>query len=188
MEQRFPSVATAMPHAARRLVWLAAILGGFVVAGVVIYVATRSGNSSAQHQQTSRAGAASSVKKQARNHYGTWNLGIAYGWTPKQVLRQIGAPVKKQANCWLYRGQVRGGIGNIRGRFSGLYVDAIKFCFGEGPAGGEAMTQIRSHYAAHTIFKKDATGHVVSKRFYSAEWNGPVTLMKVPDWYLQETS
>jgi hypothetical protein len=101
-------------------------------------------------------------------------LGIAYGTTAKQLLREIGSPTKKQADCWLYRGQV----GRIRGRYSGPYVDAMKFCFSAGPTGGNVMTQIFSHYAGHTI----------AKEHFPAQWAHPVTLLKVPDWYLQEKS
>jgi hypothetical protein len=102
------------------------------------------------------------------------NLGIAYGTTPKQVLREIGPPTKKHADCWLYRGHV----GRIRGRYSGPYVDAMRFCFSEGPVGAKVMTQIFSHYATHTITKKH----------FPAQWGSPLTLLKVPDWYLQEKS
>jgi hypothetical protein len=92
---------------------------------------------------------------------------------------QLGAPTAKSGHCWLYQGEV----GRIRGRLSGSYVDAMKFCFGEGPAGGRAVTKILSHDVAHTIVARDGT-----KKHFPAQWGGAITIMRVPDWYLQENS
>lgn len=165
-----------------RLTWLAAIIGWLLVAGGVIHYATGFGNASTPH----RPRTASPTRRQPLGlGYGERNLGIAYGTTPKQVLQQLGSPTKKHAGCWLYRGQV----GKIRGRHSGSYVDAMKFCLSEGSAGGWAVTQIFSYYVKHTIVKRDPVTHrISSKRTFPARWGPPLTFMKVPDWYLQQNS
>lgn len=116
--------------------------------------------------------------------YGQWNLGIAYGTTPAQVLRQLGTPAATEASCWLYRGRV----GRIRGRLSGLYVDAMKFCFGEGSGGGKAVTQIASHMVAHTIVSRNPVTHRIVKKSFPARWAPPIALAMVPGWYVQQNS
>lgn len=164
------------------LAWLAGIaLGVLVVAGVIRYA---TGISSGEHHPTlSVTGSSNAVTAPRALRYGFMGLRIAYGSTPKQVLGQIGSPTKKQAHCWLYRGHV----GNIRGRYPGPYVDAMKFCFSAGPTRGNVMTQIFSHYAAHTIATTDPITQKIGKTHFAALWGRPVTLMKVPDWYQQES-
>lgn len=106
--------------------------------------------------------------------------GIAYGTTPKQLLRDLGSPKKKEGDCWLYRGNVHGEIGTIRGHYSGPYVDAMKFCFADGPVGGKVVMTIVSHYAPHFILRRNSVTHALSKTFYSGLWAPPVTFMRVP--------
>jgi hypothetical protein len=144
------------------------------VAAGLIHYDTGIGKSSTRHQPKASVVSPASSATQSRPRYGFMGLGIAFGATPKQVLREIGSPTKEQANCWLYRGHV----GSIRGRYSGPYVDAMKFCFSAAPTGGTVMTRIFSHYAAHTI----------AKEHFPGQWHPPATLMKVPDWYLHENS
>ena len=81
-----------------------------------------------------------------------------------------------------------GRVGRIRGRYSGPYVDAMKFCFSEGPAGGKAVTRILSHTPIHTIVTWDPVTHTRSRKTFPAQWGGIVTLLKVPDWYLKQSS
>lgn len=110
---------------------------------------------------------------------GAMNLRIPYGTTAAQVLRQLGRPASTRNGCWLYRGR----IGSIRGRFSGPYVDAVRFCFGEGPLGGKVVTQVLSHTPRHTIVRPDG-----SRRTYPAGWGPSITLIRPPEWYLRQSS
>jgi hypothetical protein len=179
MQQRRSPVPALGPNARHRRAWLAGIVAGLLAVAGVIHYATGTGNSSTKESITR-----SSSAQQQRLGYGQFNLGIAYGSTPTQVLRQIGSPTAKQADCWLYRGHV----GRIRGRYSGPYVDAMRFCFSDGPAGGQAVTQIFSHSPIHTIIKKDPVTHSISKKTFQARWDIPIDIAPVPDWYLQEGS
>jgi hypothetical protein len=164
----------------RRSTWAAGIAGGLVVLAVggVIHYATASGSSSPQQQRQTL------VPPHHRRGYGELLLGVPYGTARKQVLRQLGPPTKQQASCWIYRGRV----GRIRGRYSDSDVDAMKFCFSEGPAGGKAVTQIFSHYAAHTIVRTDPVTHAVTKTSYAAQWGLPLAIEPVPAWYVQQST
>lgn len=155
-----------------------------LVIGGLIHYATGFGNSSTRHQAKPSVASSGTSPTNQRPRYGAMDLEIAYGSTPQQVVRQLGSPTKKEANCWLYRGH----IGEIRGRYS-PYNDAIKFCFSEGPAGGKAVMQIFGHYPTYTVVKKDPLTHIiVSKKTFPAHWGHPLWLMKVPDWYLQQNN
>jgi hypothetical protein len=156
-------------RARRRLVWLAATAGGLLVVGGVIHHVTSAGGSSQQQQ---------------RLRYGEMDLQIAYGSTPKQVLRQLGSPTTRQADCWIYRGRV----GSIRGRYSGPYIDAMKFCFSAGAAGNKVVTQIFNHLPARTIVNKDPVTHVTTKEHFPARWLHAIIIQKVPDSYAQQHS
>lgn len=153
-----------------------------VVSGLIHY--TGFGNSSTQDQGKPSVTSSGTSLVSQRPRYGAMDLEIAYGSTPQQVLRQLGSPTKREANCWLYRGR----IGEIRRRYS-PYNDAMKFCFSEGPAGGRAVMQIFGHYPTRTIVKKDPLTHtIISKKTFPAHWGHPLWLMKVPDWYLQQNN
>jgi hypothetical protein len=166
----------------KRSAWLAAMVGALVVAGGVVHYATGSGKSSAPHR--TRTGP-TPKRPPIGLGYGQRNLGIAYGSTPAEVRRQLGSPVQQRAGCWLYRGRV----GRIRGRWSGSYVDAMKFCFAEGPVGSQVVTQILSHSPRHTIVKRNPSTHkIVWKRTFPAQWDPPITIAEVPSWYLQQNS
>jgi hypothetical protein len=182
MRQSRSPVRALGPNATNRRAWLAGIAGGLLVLAGVIHYATGFGNSATKHRQASLT-AYSSVQQQ-RLRYGEMNLGIAYGTTPKQVLRQIGSPTKKQANCWLYRG-----FGNvIGGRYSGGGIDAMKFCFSEGGAGNRVVTRIFNHTPAHTIIKKNPDTHKITKKHFEAQWGPAFILRKPPDWWVEENS
>lgn len=155
-----------------------------MVAGLILYV-TGAGKSSKQHQTRSFvAGSGTSAANQP-DRYGAFDLGIVYGSTPKQVLSRLGSPTKEQAHCWLYRGRV----GSIRGHYPGPYVDAMKFCFSEGPAGGTAVTRILNHLPIHSIIKRDpVTNQIISKQTFPAQWGISMAREMVPDWYLEQNS
>lgn len=172
---------------ASRSAWVAGICGGLVVlvvGGLIVHL-TRTAGSSTKLAPKASVKAPRALGSQ-RPRYGEFNLGIAYGTAPKQVLRELGSPSRKQGNCWVYRGRV----GSIRGRYSGsFFVDAKRFCFSEGPAGGRAVTQVFDHYAKHTIVKRDPVTHkITSKKTYPAEWGFPLRIEEVPSWYLQQNS
>ncbi len=172
MQQRRSPAPAPGPRTWNRLAWLAVITGGPLAVIGLIYYATGIGDSSTKHIATPSVTVTVTTSRQdQRYRCGEMTLGIAYGTTPQELLGEIGPPTRKQARCWLYRGRV----GRIRGRYSGPYVDAMKFCFGAGPVGGKVMTRILSHYAAHTI----------KGEHFRGQWHPPVTLMRVPDWYLQ---
>jgi hypothetical protein len=101
------------------------------------------------------------------------------------VRRRLGAPTAVDGSCWLYQGTV----GRIRGRLSGLYIDAMKFCFAEGAGGGTAVEEILSHQITHTIVRRDPlTRRIVKVATYGASWGHPLTIARVPDWYVQQSS
>ena len=163
--------------------WLAAmVVGALVVAGGVVHYATGSGKPSAPP----RTRIVPAPKRPPIGlGYGQRNLGIAYGSAPAEVRRQLGPPVQQRAGCWLYRGRV----GRIRGRWSGSYVDAMKFCFSEGPVGSQVVTQILSHSPRHTIVRRDPYTHkIVSKRTWPAQWGPAITIAEVPAWYVEQNS
>jgi hypothetical protein len=158
------------------------ILGG-LLAGVGAHFAY-DGNSSAKRQsQPSANNLGASASGQLQSHYGAIDLDVAYGSTPRQVLGQLGPPTTKDANCWLYRG--RGDT--IRGRYSGGS-DVMKFCFSAGPIGNTVVTNVFQHTPAHTIVKRDPQTGKVTRKHFRAAWGPTVTLLKVPDWYLQQNS
>jgi hypothetical protein len=161
--------------------WLVGMIGAVLVgAGLMHYVSGI--GSSPTHQPPVSASRNPSAERPIP--LGQINLGIAYGTTQEQMLRQLGSPTTKRANCWLYRGQ----IGTIRGRYSGPYVDALKFCFSDGPAGGKAVTQILSHRSAHSVAKTNLVTGAISKHRVAAFWGWPIDRTSVPDWYVQENS
>ncbi len=170
-----------------RITWLAGIAGVLIVIAAICLTLDRTsagGGSAKQARSNGSAtsGGASSTHRPSRD--GAMNLGIAYGATPKDVLRQLGSPTTTNAHCWVYRGRA----GNVRDRYSGPYVDALKFCFSAGPTGGEAVTQILSHTTTHTVTLRDFAGHAITKKRFQAQWGPTVAILKVPDWYGQESS
>ena len=140
------------PRARRRIAWVTAALALVIIGGAANQL-FRSGSSSPVRKSSSR---------QPR-YIGAMNLGIAYGATAKQVLRQLGAPTSKEGNCWIYRGRA---IAANRAH-AGPNVDAMKFCFSEGSTGDQVVSTISSHYMATTFHN----------RRYPAHWGGFVTIM-----------
>jgi hypothetical protein len=128
-------------RAKRRLAWLVGSAGALVVAGAAAYHFTGAGGSSSDGPPTS-----------SRSHQplGMESAGIAYGDTPKKVLRALGAPTEKHRACWVYSAPGS----RLHGLFVGQGVDAMKYCFAAGPAGGEAVSAIYGHRAAFTFRNK----------------------------------
>lgn len=187
--QRSRSVAfSARLLAGRRLAWIAGVAGGLLVlvsAGLIVDYRPR-GDDLSSHRLRERSSitAADLAAPRQPLHYGAMTLGIAYGASRKDVLRQLGPPTARQGRCWVYRGQV----GRIRGRSSGPFVNAMKFCFSEGPAGGEAVMHIFGYRPAHTVTMWDPeTGVLVKKRF-PARWGPTIAIARVPDSYVQGNS
>jgi hypothetical protein len=184
--QHGPSQLRALlPKTRTSLAWLTGILAGLLVTGCVIHYATGGiGNSPARQRPPQRSAKALGVSgTQQRFRYGFMDLGVAFGWTRAQVRREIGPPTAKEANCWIYRG--RGDT--IRGRYS-AGADGMKFCFSAGPTGGTVMMHVSGHYPAQTVTLLNRATGKLTKKHYAAAWGGVVTLRKVPDWYLQESS
>jgi hypothetical protein len=183
MQERRSPVPAPRGHARSGLAWAAGIAGALLVAGGVAHRVAGHRNSPMLHAAVGPI--AVTVESTPRHGaYGENDLGIPYGTAASHVLRELGPPTAKQGSCWIYRGR----IGRIRGRSSDSFVDAMKFCLSEGPAGGMAVTQVFDHYVAHIIVRTDPVTHRVEKRTYPALWGHPVVLMKVPDWYVQESS
>jgi hypothetical protein len=166
---------------ARRLASLVAGVAGLLLAGGLIQYFIGIGDSSSRyHPQAVAATPHNSSSQHAFS--GATNLGIAYGTTPDQVLRQLGSPAAKQTNCWLYRGRV------IPDSYRALYIDAMKFCFSDGAVGNKVVTRIITHSPTHTITRTDPVTHAVTTTKYPAGWGPPLVLQKVPAWYLQQDS
>lgn len=66
---------------------------------------------------------------------------MAYGDTAKQVLAKLGAPTRKQSACWIYDAHSH----TLNGMYLGKVIDAAKFCFADGPAGGTVVSTIYEH-------------------------------------------
>jgi hypothetical protein len=74
-------------------------------------------------------------------------------------VRRLGQPDHKlPSGCWTY--QVENGAKLIGDGF-GQWVDAVKYCFGDGPAGGKDVILIESHMVAHKV----------GKRLFPASWD-----------------
>ena len=149
------------PRARRRLAWLAAGVVGLVVVASLLYWLAAAGNPSAHNQ---------SIRQ--RLGYGELNLGVAYGTTPRQLRRRLGAPAAIQANCWIYRGSK-----DIPSSYRAIYIDAVKFCFSAGSAGNKAVAETFDHSPAHTIVKTDPVTHTKTRTRFQAQWFHAMTLM-----------
>ena len=71
--------------------------------------------------------------------------GISYGATPKRVLATLGTPTTKQPSCWSYKANAH----TVGRDYLGKFVDGLRYCFGDGPAGGKAVVGIYVHVIAH---------------------------------------
>ena len=71
--------------------------------------------------------------------------GIPFGASSEQVVQTLGSPTRKHAGCWVYSVNTH----RINGEYLGKFVDGVKFCFSDGPAGGKAVSTIYNHLIAH---------------------------------------
>ena len=148
---------SAMGHRARRrLTWVSVA----VVAGAVMGAALRFIASNSSPGTTSRApGSQSQTIDQS--------VGVAYGDSAGQVLAKVGSPTMKQRTCWIYNANAH----VVRGAYLGQFADGVRYCFGDGPAGGKAVSVIDVHVTPHT--KLDG-------KWYPGGWNHAVTIMASP--------
>lgn len=95
------------------------------------------------------------------------SVGVSYGDSSAQVLEQVGSPTKKQGTCWIYSASAN----TAHGAYLGKFADGVRYCFGDGPAGGKAVTAIEVHITPHT--KLDG-------KWYPGGWNHAVVVMPPP--------
>ena len=80
---------------------------------------------------------------------GEQNGGIAYGDTKSMVLTTLGDPTRKDAACWIYTLHRHA----INGMNLGKIIDAIKYCFANGSAGGTVVSTIHVHLIPSVVAK-----------------------------------
>jgi hypothetical protein len=120
------------PRVRRRLAWLLGTIVALAVAGGALYhVLGPTGSTDTRKSPPRR-----------QTEVGEQNGGIAYGDTAKQVLTKLGSPTQKQAACWIYDAHLH----TINGMYLGKVIDAMKFCFAEGPLGGNVVSTIYEHF------------------------------------------
>ena len=98
--------------------------------------------------------------------FGGQNGRVSFGATEKQVVRTLGAPTVKHGGCWDYSTK----NGTLNGEYLGG-VDAMRYCFGPGPAGGQVVTTVFEHIVPHRL---------QNKKWYPGGWNPMMTLLKRP--------
>lgn len=142
------------PRAQRRLAWTAGAIV-LVIAGGAVNQLLRSGNSSLPRTAAPKRHSALGIN----------DLDVAYGTTPKELTSRLGPPTAKETNCWIYRGKAIAAQLSADGTGA---ADAVKYCFSEGPTGGQVVTGTWTHYLAHTIKSGRFKGH------YPAGWGNVV--------------
>ena len=150
-ESRFRDVGFPLdvgPRATRRLGW---VLG----TGIAVAAAIAAPHFFGSDSSTGSRDSAESTPP--RQDFGARNGGVAYGDAPKQVLAKVGSPTKKRGACWIYSANRSNGHYII-----GKFVDRLRYCFGDGPAGGKAVTAIDVHIIPHTL---------PTKKWYPGGWN-----------------
>ena len=95
---------------------------------------------------------------------GEQNGGIAYGDTRNLVRAKLGAPSDKQRGCWTYHAATH----SFHGEYLGQFVDGLRYCFGDGPAGGTVVTAIYEHIVPHRL---------PTNKWYPGGWNHAMYLM-----------
>jgi|tagenome__1003787_1003787.scaffolds.fasta_scaffold19186866_1 hypothetical protein len=139
-------------RAKRRLTWLIGIGAALVLAGGAVHHFTRSHASPVDRSATGQ-----------RESIGEQSGGIAFGASEQQVLKKLGDPKRRQAACWVYSAADH----TVNGRYLGRFVDGMKYCFGDGPAGGTVVTNIYEHITAHIGFQK---------KHIAAQWSPAIVL------------
>ncbi len=127
------------PHTKRRVAWLVAVGGAAaVVGGALHYFSDSTGSKDS-----------TSTSSQRQEIVGEQNGGIAYGDTQNTVLTELGDPTHRNASCWIYTLHRH----TINGMNLGKVIDAIKYCFASGSAGGTVVSTIYVHLIPSVVAK-----------------------------------
>jgi len=127
------------PRTKRRVAWLVALGAAAAVAGGALHYF--SGSSGSTRSATTAS--------QRQEIVGEQNGGIAYGDTKSTVLKTLGDPTKTEAACWTYTLNRHA----INGMNLGKTIDAIKYCFANGSAGGMVVSTIYVHLIPSVVAK-----------------------------------
>jgi hypothetical protein len=119
------------PRTKRRVVWLVVVVAGAAVLGGALHHFFNSTSSARSTNTTS----------QRQDEAGEQNGGIAYGDTRGTVSAKLGTPNQKKPPCWIYNAHHH----TVNGMYLGETVDAIRYCFADGPAGGTVVSTIYEH-------------------------------------------
>jgi hypothetical protein len=122
------------PRARRRFAWLVATVAVLAVVGAMIHFFGSADNMSSK--------VAASEPQQAS---GEVSGGIPFGASSQQVVGTFGPPTRNGAGCSVYSANAH----RINGEYLGKFVDGLKFCFSDGPAGGKVVSTIYNHLIAH---------------------------------------
>ncbi len=95
------------------------------------------------------------------------SVGVSYGDSSPRVLARVGAPTKRKSGCWIYDAKAH----TVNGAYLGEFADGVRYCFGEGPAGGTAVTAIEVHLIPHTL---------LNGKWYPGGWNHATVLSAAP--------
>jgi hypothetical protein len=141
------------PRAKRRITWVAGAVVAAAVVGAAFHFAVSDRSSG-------------SPKPDARR----WNqsVGVSYGDSAAPVQTKVGSPTSKQGACWIYDAKDH----TVHGAFLGDLADRLRYCFGEGPAGGRAVTAIEVYVIRHY--------DPMRKKWYPGGWNHAVVVMAAP--------
>jgi hypothetical protein len=107
-----------------------AVVVAVVVGGVLHHVFDSTSPSGARH-----------LTPQRQSQDGEQNGGVAYGDTHETVATKLGPPTQKGAACWIYNARRH----IVNGMYLGETVDALRYCFADGPAGGTVVSTIYEH-------------------------------------------
>lgn len=118
---------------------------------------------SSNSSSTASESAASAAQGQPENQ----SVGVSYGDSSAQVLAKVGSPMKKQAACWIYSTKAH----TVHGAYLGKFADGLRYCFGDGPAGGKAVSAIEVHIIPHTQ---------LNGKWYPGGWNHAVVVLVAP--------
>jgi hypothetical protein len=124
------------PRTKRRVVWLAGVVAGAAVLGGALH-----------HVLHSSSSAAATTTTQRQEDGGEQNAGIAYGDTQDMVSAKLGAPTQKKAACWIYDAHNH----TVNDMNLGGSIDAVKYCFADGPVGGKAVAAIYERFTPSAL-------------------------------------
>jgi len=95
------------------------------------------------------------------------SVGVSYGDSAAKVRAKVGTPTRNQGVCWINDAKAH----TVDGAYLGEFADAVRYCFGEGPAGGKAITAIEVHLIPHTL---------LNKKWYPGGWNHATVVSPAP--------